>query len=739
LESFFRFSFIILLFYSTLSFSQEHKHSDSTGNISVAQLESTVALLKDSTKLKLLINDIEGIINAEKVSKNSDVIAAGKEKSVRNHTVGSPLMFSSLEQFSVEIGNVYTEVMTGSVFLSDFFDAVNVNATRNLLLFSLIVIVALITGTVVWMVLKRICGRQYAKVQKKDSINEWNGYLFIVLDRISVGTGLSIVLLILHFPFGKTPFGELLFHFSIAVALYSFASAMLHLLFSKKFPQYRMIRIENKTISTISKSLSSIVVFAFLFWLFVNVLQFIKWQSSAVMASGVYKSIISIQVSFLTYHLRFFKGTLFPRSVLTDKFSLFVSDTYQFIVSKLYIPVFIFFIVLTISSFSDDKSTYDYLLRSVILTLLLLAGISLLFWILGAFLKKIQLIGNKTDLNKSYVDLLLITNKKTIERGGYLLILLSGLFLLVNIWGIDIFRLAKSDVPMISSILHLFFIVSAALIFVQISQFLIKGFQMKAEKSLIQSGTTEIEVKKRLETLGTIFQKISFTTIGVIAAIMIIDELGFDIKAMLAGVGIVGLAVGFGAQNLVRDVISGLFIIFENRIRVGDVAIINGTGGHVEQVNLRTIVLRSVDGTIHVFPNGAITSLSNMTHEYSYYVFDIGIEYKENVDHVIETLKKVGESMLDDDQFRNAILEPLEVFGLDRFGASEVIIKARIKTVPIKQWEIGREMNRRIKIAFDKEGIEIPFPHQSINFGENSSPIRVKIEGVSDFLGKKAI
>jgi small conductance mechanosensitive channel len=292
---------------------------------------------------------------------------------------------------------------------------------------------------------------------------------------------------------------------------------------------------------------------------------------------------------------------------------------------------------------------------------------------------------------------------------------------------------------MVSIIIHLFFIISAALLIMQISQFLIKGFQMKAEKRLMQSGTTEIEIKKRLDTLGTIFQKISYTTIGVIAAIMIIDELGFDIKAMLAGVGIVGLAVGFGAQNLVRDVISGLFIIFENRIRVGDVAIINGTGGNVEQVNLRTIVLRSGDGTIHVFPNGAITSLSNMTHEYSYYVFDIGIEYKEDVDHVVETLKKVGESMLVDDRYRNFILEPLEVFGLDRFGASEVIIKARIKTVPIKQWDIGREMNRRIKLAFDKEGIEIPFPHQSINFGENSSPIRVKIEGVSDFSVNKSV
>jgi small conductance mechanosensitive channel len=689
--------------------------------------------------LNQLIHDIEGIINAEKVSKNLGIVSAGKENSIKNHMIGSPLMLSSLEQFTAKMGNVYNEVMTGSVIFADFFDAANLNATRNFLLFLFIVIIALISGAVVWVILRRLSGRHYSKVQKKDFINKWNGYLFLVLDRISVGTGLSLILLILHIPFGKTPFGDLLFNSSIAVVLYSLTSAMLNLLFSKKFPQCRMINIENKTINTINKLLSTIVACALLFWFFISFLDFIKWQSSAAMVSGIYKGIISIQVSVLTYHLRFLKIVIFPRSVLTDKLSLFVSNTYQFILSKLYIPVFIFFIVLTISSFSDDRSTYDYLFRSVILTLLLLAGMSLLFWLLGVLLKNIQLICNKDELNKTYIDLLLITNKKIIERGGYLLILFSGLFFFVNIWGFDIFRLTKSDVPMVSIIIHLFFIISAALLIMQISQFLIKGFQMKAEKRLMQSGTTEIEIKKRLDTLGTIFQKISYTTIGVIAAIMIIDELGFDIKAMLAGVGIVGLAVGFGAQNLVRDVISGLFIIFENRIRVGDVAIINGTGGNVEQVNLRTIVLRSGDGTIHVFPNGAITSLSNMTHEYSYYVFDIGIEYKEDVDHVIETLKKVGESMLVDDRYRNFILEPLEVFGLDRFGASEVIIKARIKTVPIKQWDIGREMNRRIKLAFDKEGIEIPFPHQSINFGENSSPIRVKIEGVSDFSGNKSV
>jgi small conductance mechanosensitive channel len=212
------------------------------------------------------------------------------------------------------------------------------------------------------------------------------------------------------------------------------------------------------------------------------------------------------------------------------------------------------------------------------------------------------------------------------------------------------------------------------------------------------------------------------------SVIMIMDELGFDIKAMLAGVGIVGLAVGFGAQNLVRDIISGLFLIFENRIRVGDVAIINGTGGQVVQVNLRTTVLRSFDGTVHVFPNGSINSLSNMTHEFSFYVFEISVSFNENIDRAIKALKEVGEEIIKDPDFKDAILEPLEIQGVDRFAESAVVIMARIKTQPIKQWYVGREINLRIKRKFDKEGIRIALPHRTLYFGEMSKPFQLSLE-----------
>lgn len=286
---------------------------------------------------------------------------------------------------------------------------------------------------------------------------------------------------------------------------------------------------------------------------------------------------------------------------------------------------------------------------------------------------------------------------------------------------------------MVQTIVRIPLIIIAAVILVRIAYLLIKKLEKQATDRMLAAGkTTPVEVEKRVSTLGRIFRKVTLITIITIATIMIFAELGFDIKPILAGAGIVGLAIGFGAQNLVRDIISGLFLIFENRIRVGDVAIINGTGGLVEQVNLRTTVLRDLAGVVHVFPNGEINTLSNMTHEFSYYIFDVGVAYKEDADRVIAVLKELSDEIMQDEEYKSAILEPLEILGVDKFADSAVVIKARIKTLPIKQWWVGREMNRRIKKRFDEVGIEIPFPHRTFYFGEASKSISLKLEGLKE-------
>ena len=252
----------------------------------------------------------------------------------------------------------------------------------------------------------------------------------------------------------------------------------------------------------------------------------------------------------------------------------------------------------------------------------------------------------------------------------------------------------------------------------------------RLEGILIYRGKETEEVpgstEKRVKTLTGLLRTMSLVVIWSVAIIMSFGQVGVDITPIIASAGILGLAVGFGAQNLVRDVISGFFIILENQVRVGDVAIVNGTGGLVEAISFRTITLRDLAGVVHVFPNGTITTLSNMTKGWSGYVLDIGVAYKENIDHVIEVMKEVGEDLRNDSQYRSKILEPIEVFGVDQFGASEVVIKARIKTQPIKQWTVGREYRRRLKMAFDEKGIEIPFPHHTLYMGEASLPFRIQ-------------
>jgi small conductance mechanosensitive channel len=228
----------------------------------------------------------------------------------------------------------------------------------------------------------------------------------------------------------------------------------------------------------------------------------------------------------------------------------------------------------------------------------------------------------------------------------------------------------------------------------------------------------ETEAIKRLDTLNSLLNYILSATILMIALIMILGEFGIAIGPILAAAGIAGVAIGFGAQHLVQDVISGFFILIDDEIRVGDVVQTAGKGGVVERINLRMTVLRDLAGNVHYIRNGQIDIVTNMTQDYSRYVFDIGVAYRENVDEVIEVIKKVDEDLRSDSEYSDDILEPIDVLGLDQFGDSALIIKARTKTKPIKQWKVAREFNRRLKKAFDEQDIEIPFPHITMYMGQ---------------------
>jgi moderate conductance mechanosensitive channel len=242
------------------------------------------------------------------------------------------------------------------------------------------------------------------------------------------------------------------------------------------------------------------------------------------------------------------------------------------------------------------------------------------------------------------------------------------------------------------------------------------------------SGQDVIERTKRAQTLGRILQKTLSIVTMVIGALMILRELRVDITPVLTGAGIVGLAVGFGAQTLVRDVISGFFLILEDQVRVGDTAVVNGTGGLVEAINLRTIVLRDEEGTVHVFPNGEIKTLANKSKDFAYHVITIGVGYQDDPDRVAQAIRDAGASLMDDSAFKPHILEPIDVYGVDAFEADRLVVKARIKTVPQKQWLVGRELQKRIARLFRERGIQVPLRQLNLKMDEPSSNFKLHSE-----------
>ena len=240
---------------------------------------------------------------------------------------------------------------------------------------------------------------------------------------------------------------------------------------------------------------------------------------------------------------------------------------------------------------------------------------------------------------------------------------------------------------------------------------------------------------QRVNTLFRILKNFVSIAILIVVIMLVLSELGIQIGPLIAAAGVVGLAVGFGAQTLVKDIITGLFNILEGQITIGDIVEVAGHSGRVEAITIRTVRLRDINGHLHVVPFSEVTTVKNITQDQDYHSFEIGVSYNEDVDHVIETIEKVGKDLQKDKDFTSKINGEIEVFGLDKFEDSALIIKGRIPTVHKQQWAVRREFNRRIKLAFDKSGIEIPFPQTTISYldTKKKKPVKKKIQRKREF------
>ncbi|MGJ8618716.1 MAG: mechanosensitive ion channel family protein [Methylophilaceae bacterium] len=227
----------------------------------------------------------------------------------------------------------------------------------------------------------------------------------------------------------------------------------------------------------------------------------------------------------------------------------------------------------------------------------------------------------------------------------------------------------------------------------------------------------DLEEYKRIDTIGRVFRYTVTIAILVVAGIQILNEIGISIAPVLAAAGVAGVAIGFGAQSLVKDYFTGFFLLLENQVRQGDVAEVGGKSGLVEEVTLRYIKMRDYDGNVHYVPNGTISTVTNMSREFAQSVIDIGVAYRENVDEVMQVMTEVGQQLRADKDFKHKILADMEMAGVDQLADSAVVIRCRFKVLPLEQWGVRREYFKRLKAAFDKKGIEIPFPHLTLYQG----------------------
>jgi small-conductance mechanosensitive channel len=259
------------------------------------------------------------------------------------------------------------------------------------------------------------------------------------------------------------------------------------------------------------------------------------------------------------------------------------------------------------------------------------------------------------------------------------------------------------------NLIHIVIIIGLAWLITVIVRRSMKKLRSHIMRGMDKRGVgATLEMENRAVTLIAVLSKLTNSVVWIIALVMALSQLGEHVEPLVAGLGIAGIAVGFGAQTIIKDWLGGLFILLEDQLRIGDSVTINGIGGAVEEINLRTTVLRAENGAVHIISNGSITALSNMSREFTYYVFEATVAHGADLDRAITIVSEEGAKIAQEEPYKDLVLAPMDPVGIDRLGERGALIKARIKTIPGQQGVVGRELNRRIRLRMDAEGIKAP-------------------------------
>ncbi|HXP96380.1 MAG TPA: mechanosensitive ion channel domain-containing protein, partial [Telmatospirillum sp.] len=362
------------------------------------------------------------------------------------------------------------------------------------------------------------------------------------------------------------------------------------------------------------------------------------------------------------------------------------------------------------------KGGFDFIVQASILTVVILVAANLLVGVLARLVERAFSISD--DLRRQFPQLESRANRyltvmHNMVRGTVVLLTLLAL---AQAWGANTVAWLTSDIGrrLITSTVSIVAVLIGALIFWELVNASIERYLARTDAD----GRT-VERSARVRTLLPLLRNVIMVVLMVVVALIVLSELGINTAPLLAGAGVVGVAIGFGSQKLVQDVITGAFILFENTIAVGDTVKIADHTGTVEGMTIRTMRLRDATGQVHTLPFSNVASVINLSRDFGFHVFELGVSYREDIDSVIEVIKELGEEMRNDAEIGLHLIDPIEVFGIDKFTDSAVVIGGRFKTLPGKQWTVGREFNRRIKKRFDADGILLPYPTTTLFFGED--------------------
>ena len=359
---------------------------------------------------------------------------------------------------------------------------------------------------------------------------------------------------------------------------------------------------------------------------------------------------------------------------------------------------------------------FAFLLRATVLTIVIVALAQLVLYGITRLLRHAFSFSADTKLRYPGLDARANRYLPTLRRFLKAIVFIALGIAILEVWGFGTLTWLSTDAgaAVVNTVALVILVGLLALALSEFFGFVVERYMRRLDERHVSS----TRARTLLPLLRTVFRIVLI----VMVSLVVLSQIGVDIAPLLAGAGVVGLAIGFGSQKLVQDVITGFFILVDDSISVGDVVEAGGHSGVVERMTIRTIEMRDLDGTVHTVPFSSVSTIKNFSKDFAFAVVDVSVAYRENTDHVVDVLAAVGEEMRTESTVKDAISGPLEVLGIEQLADSAVTIKARFRTLPLKQWSVKREFLRRIKIAFDREGIEIPFPQQTIHVAGAAAP-----------------